>query len=336
MRTKAQKIALFKSYFTGLMHVYGTYDAATGQVCQIKAQVTDQVVERHLRGRKPYGVYLLCKDRTAALAADFDDDNPEKPIEFVSLAKHYGLMAYLERSKSKGHHHAWLFTELPNVPAAKIRLVAFHILDEIGCPNTEVFPKQDCLDTNTRFGNFINAPLNGRWVPQGRTVFVNPNNALRPYPNQWDLLETIQRIPESLLDDIIETNVLRTAPRLPARTNTNAPTYNRTYGLPPCAQRMLAQGVTENQRVACFRLAIALKKTGLPYDATIAILTHWAPRNQPTDNKRVITETEIRSQTSDAYSKNYMGCGCETPEIAIFCSTDCAVWHRKNTQKDMQ
>lgn len=112
----------------------------------------------HLRGIEPYGVYLLVRDRTRAVVVDFDDEDTHPPLRFIRQAGRSGLHAYLERSKRKGWH-VWLFMELPGVNAAKARLVVKSILDDIGGPATEVFPKQDRLAGITRYGNFINAPL---------------------------------------------------------------------------------------------------------------------------------------------------------------------------------
>ena len=58
-RTTRAKLDIFRACFTGLTHVYGTYDPKTGQVRQVKEPVTDRVLLRHLQGRQPYGVYLL-------------------------------------------------------------------------------------------------------------------------------------------------------------------------------------------------------------------------------------------------------------------------------------
>ena len=60
--TTAEKIAIFRDCFTGLNHVYGTYDPQSGRACQKKEPVTDEVILAHLTGRQPYGVYLLIKD----------------------------------------------------------------------------------------------------------------------------------------------------------------------------------------------------------------------------------------------------------------------------------
>lgn len=323
-KSTVEKLSLFGSFFTGLKNVYGTYDPASGCASQVKAPITDKVLLAHLTGRKPYGVYLLVKDRTRAIAVDFDTNNTLGPMDFVSRAKHYGISPYVERSKSKGYH-VWIFFEENGVLALKARLVVHHILDEIDKPETEVFPKQDTLDKNVPFGNFVNAPLFGGLVPQGKTVFVDPTT-FEMYPNQWDFLESVERVGEHILDDIIEINNLsipQTEPR-PSKSN-SAKGGPSQFGLPACAQKMLKDGVVQFQRVSCFRLAVHLKRLGLPYDVTVAALKTWALKNRPTNGKGVIRESEILSQTSCAYEKSYVGYGCESAAIKPFCDPSCPV-----------
>jgi len=324
-RSTEQKIALFKGRFAGRTDVYGTYDPATGCARQVKEPVTDAVILAHLQGRRPYGVYLLVKDRTRAVVADFDLEDLAAPMEFVEAARAYEIPAYIERSKSKGYH-VWIFFLEAGVPAAKARIVVRRILAEIEKPAVEVFPKQGRLDDATIFGNFINAPLFGALVPRGRTVFVEPGDPTRAHPDQWALLESAERVSEQLLDEVIELNGLDVASatiRHSSATERNG--VEHTSGLPPCARAMLADGVTENQRIACFRLAIRLKRAGLPFDSTIAVLNDWSTRNRPINGKRIITEQEIVSQAACAYDKEYRACGCEEPVVAAFCETSCPV-----------
>jgi len=340
-RNTNDKLALFRACFTGLSNVYGTYDPATSQVRQAKEPVTDTVLLNHLQGRQPYGVYLLMHDRTRAIAADFDEEDTWKPLQFLRQAGHYGLHAYLERSKKKGWH-AWIFLGGQGegrgkecgggrgVLAAKARAVVKAILEDIEAPATEVFPKQDVLGGEVQYGNFINAPLFGGLVPQGRSVFVDPDADFRPYSNQWDLLAQIQRVPETLLNDIIEINdLLPTAAAVPAksvlgeRQGERAEKRGGRGGLLPCAERMLVEGVRSLQRLSCFRLAIQLKRLGLPLPTAVAVLLDWATRNRPSDGKRQITADEVQAQVRWAYLRNYRGCGCEEPAVAAYCDPSC-------------
>jgi len=327
-RKTSEKITLFRSYFSGLPNVYGTYDPNTGRSWQEKRSVTDETILSHLQGKKPYGVYLLTGDCTKAAVADFDHHDPSQPIDFVKAANHYRLPAYIEISKSKGFH-VWIFFEHAGIKAVKARLVVKYILDQIESPQTEIFPKQNFINERISFGNFIYAPLFGRLVPEGKTVFINPDS-LKPYQNQWDFLDAIQRVPESLLNEIIEMNELSDSPMLSdgATVPEGDKMINR-FGLPLCVQAMLQNGVTSNQRVCCFRLAVQLRRIGLPYDACVAVLKTWSLKNRPTEKKRIIADNEIMEQAASAYRNYYNACGCETPEMAQFCQPECHLYKRQ-------
>jgi len=324
-----RRLALFRACFTGLTHVYGTFDPHDGRIYQAKQPVTDQVLLRHIEGLRPYGVYLLVGDQTRALAVDFDTHDLTPVREFVTQARHYGMPAYIERSKSKGYH-VWIFFEVPGVPARKARLVAHHILTEIDQPRTEIFPKQDSLDTQVRHGSFIFAPLYGAMLPEGRTVFVRTDDPNKSHLDQWAFLERIERVSAQHLDEIIELNEIEyPAVRVAAPVSEGAEhNVTSTCGLPICAQRMLAHGVRDNQRVSCFRLAVALKRTGLSVDMALAVLRTWACRNRPADGKRIITPLEIESQTHDAYNRKYRSFGCEDAAVLPFCDPQCRVRSR--------
>lgn len=329
-RTSSEKIRIFRDLFTGLTNVYGTYNPSSGRSLQVKAPVDHKVIHAHLTGRQPYGVYLLVRDRTQAIAIDFDTKNQVPPMEFVARAKHYGISAYIERSKSKGHH-VWIFFDEKGVLALKARLVALHILDEIGESETEIFPKQDALEGDLLYGNFINAPLFGRLVPRGKTVFIDPKT-FNPYRDQWDFLESIDRVGEDHLDEIIELNSLSVSGKDHQSTSSHSPRNNQNgFGLPPCAQKMLRNGVSQYQRVSCFRLAIHLKKQGFPYDLAVAVLKTWALKNRPANGKGVIRESEILSQTSYAFKHTYAGYGCQSHAISPFCEPSCPVrrWRKE-------
>jgi hypothetical protein len=331
-RTTSEKLAIFRGLFTGLPGVYGTYDLSTGKVRQVKEPVTDQVLLAHLKGERPYGVYLLMGDQIRALAVDFDSDELRLPLAFRAGAKRYNMFSYIERSKSKGYH-VWMFFDEEGICACKARLVTHSILVHMGKPDTEIFPKQDALDEQVFYGNFINAPLFGALVPKGRTVFVDPAKPMKPYHNQWELLAGVQRIEEVRLDAVIESCGLGTRDdriddRGRAGPTNDAADRIQSFGLPPCAQRMLAQGVTDNQRVSCFRLAVHLKRAGVPIDLTVALLRTWAPKNRPPNGKRIITDPEIAQQATDAYERPYRSCGCEDPAVTPYCDERCPLHWR--------
>jgi hypothetical protein len=333
-RSVEEKVRLFRSRFSGLEHVYGTYDPNTGRVWQEKDEIDDAVVLAHLQGKRPLGIYLLTGMHTRALVIDYDVDDPEPPVEFVSRASHYGIDAYVEISKKKGAH-VWVLFGPDGVPAAKARAVARHILNEAG-HKAEIFPKQDTIDLSRgEYGNFINLPFWGPLAMQGRTVFVDPRNGMRPVPNQWQYLEQMTVVPESVLDEILEVNeITASAPPIPESEPLLAVCLPLPGSLPLCARRMLNEGVTDNQRVACFRLAVQLRKIGLPSDLARAVLLEWAQKNRPAINRRVITEEEVKAQTAMAFLREYHGCGCEEPAIMPFCDAYCPLSEKRRAACD--
>ncbi|MCH9008280.1 hypothetical protein IIA29_09790 [candidate division KSB1 bacterium] len=281
-----------------------------------------------MKGSQPYGYYPLVGDKTSVGVADFDSGNPEPAIEFIQRAKHHRLNAYLERSKSKGYH-VWLFFSQAGVAARKVRLVIKFILNEIECADTEVFPKQDFIRGEASFGNFINAPLFGRLVPDHKTVFIAADATLMPFADQWAFLQSIRRVKPELIEKIIRLNVLEEELPQPHDKGVKMDMKQvKGYALPICVRRILAEGVTFNQRVACFRLAVHLKRVGLPYDAVVATLMNWREKNRPTGDKRMITSEEIAEQVRWAFRKDYSGYGCNESVLMSFCDYECPLSHR--------
>jgi len=174
--------------------------------------------------------------------------------------------------------------------------------------------------------------LFGQLVPKGRTAFVNPDHGMAPYTNQWHLLENAQRVTQRQLDEIVEINDLDAITENRGHAESFEPSRCRqTYGLPTCAMRMLSEGVAENQRVSCFRLAVHLKRLGLPQDIAIATLKAWSAKNHPLEGKRIITEAEIVEQTSHAYARSYRSYGCEDPIIRAHCDATCPLVKFRDT-----
>ncbi len=285
-------------------------------------------------GQEPYGLYPLQKDRTRILAVDFDDDNLDPVNSFLQRSSHYDLPAYVERSKSKGFH-VWVFFETP-AAAWKVRRIAQEILNDIDRPDTEVFPKQDkILGESPQFGNFINLPLFGKSVRENRCVFLDAHNDYRVIENQWDFLESLQTVDPAHVNELIELNGPEEAPPLPSTSSWGCE-VSGLEGLPPCARKMLAEGVTTLQRLACFRLSVQLRRIGLPYDLVVALLIEWREYNRPSGQKRRITAREVRAQVASAYLNDYRSFGCEDESVKPFCVSSCPVYSRTAQSQDIR
>ncbi|MDA3787232.1 MAG: hypothetical protein PF503_01850 [Desulfobacula sp.] len=330
-RNNAEKIAIFFDRLVARTDVYGTYDPETGKTFQRKESVTKQVIIDHLQGKKPYGMYMLVKDKTTVLVIDFDDHDKNPPVKFINQAKHYNIPAYLEVSKSKGWH-VWIFFGKAGVSAIKARTMAYQILNDIDSVNTEVFPKQNFIPKGRKsYGNFVNCPLFGKLIPQGKTIFVDPNNNFSPY-EQWSFLKNVKLVTEDDLDELIEINDWKLVNQYKKKISKNTslePKLRYTLqALLPCAQKMLKSGVTRLQRLTCFRLAIHLCAAGFDEEMSYEILRFWAKRNKPINGKQILTEKEIMDQCKDGFKTRNSSYGCGEPETSSFCSKPCPLYKK--------
>jgi hypothetical protein len=65
--------------------------------------------------------------------------------------------------------------------------------------------REHCCEWILRAQSFrITTPLFGRLVPEGRTVFVDPDHDMTPYPDQWEVLSSVKRMSQGRLQAIAE------------------------------------------------------------------------------------------------------------------------------------
>ncbi|MBX3481984.1 DEAD/DEAH box helicase family protein [Phenylobacterium sp.] len=179
--------------------------------------VSDEVIERHLRGGGQKasdsdfvaGVYPLLPDETCwFLAADFDKENwVADASAFVETCQAKGIPVALERSRSGRGGHVWIFFSEP-IAARTARQLGAAILTEtmerrpeIGFESYDrLFPSQDTMPSGG-FGNLIALPLQRRAREGGNSVFIDKD--LCPYDDQWAFLSSLPRLPADAATKIV-------------------------------------------------------------------------------------------------------------------------------------
>ena len=143
--------------------------------------ISDEVIERHLRGHHTIGVYPMLPDDTCwFLAADFDKRTWRDDCRaFLASCTKRGVSAAVERSRSGNGGHVWIFFSEP-VPAALARRLGSHLLTEAMEAHPDIglrsydrfFPSQDTVPKGG-FGNLIALPLQRGPRAKRNSVFLD-------------------------------------------------------------------------------------------------------------------------------------------------------------------
>ena len=205
--SKSQKVALFRSLFSGRTDVFSQRweNNAKGEsgysptcvnlwvagLCNKKnikcsdcsnrklVRLSDSILYEHLIGKRTIGVYPLLPDDTCNfLAVDFDEaDWKADALAFRQSCVELGVPAALEVSRSGNGAHIWIFFSC-SVSARDARALGTAIISHT-CARTRqlkltsydrLFPNQDTMPKGG-FGNLIASIFQFRYEPEAKPVW---------------------------------------------------------------------------------------------------------------------------------------------------------------------
>lgn len=304
----------FIRLFSGRTDAYGR-----NNFC-LKEALTEQIYLDHINGVQRIGVYPIFNDKWINwIAVDADKDvmnvinwekeTFEKILAIKKRIDNLNLKTYIERSKSKGYHLFCFFDE--PVEAVKARLVFEFALEELGII-AEIFPKQDTTTEATPFGNYINLPLFGGDVKNGRTVFVNEKNeVIIDNISDIDKIKTTEAI--AITAAIFLKKLVRKKIIISETAEERKP-YSKEL---PCIEK-IKQGVAKGHRDnACLRLTINLKEKGIPRDDIETLINNWNLKN-----KEPLADRDLIKVINSVFKGNYKSYGCDDAIIQVYCDKE--------------
>lgn len=324
--------------------IYGRQNVDKGE--KVNKPFDFVALTTHLAGIERIGSYSTnpINDTIKWICVDFDIEfhSIDEVVKFIKICQdEFNLTAHLEKTKSGGSH-VWFFLN-SEVLAWKGRRVMQYILlskmnlkaSNANSPDAvEVFPKQESL-AEDGFGNFVYLPFNGKSLAEGRTLFVDYDNGLTPYPDQMAYLKGAKRISEQDLNRIISKfnidSTLQVYERksTPFTEETSKSIKEKREKLLPCAKRVLEQGVDEGQRdCVTFALAKHLKRAGYTEEEVELELMEWNSKNRPP-----LAEYIVRDKIRQA--EKYDGLDCENT-MSSWCDKDNCPVKKENSNHAAQ
>jgi len=174
-----------------------------------KIPLTKDIIKKHLIGAYFIGIYPLLEDNTSYfIAVDFDGKGWDKDSKkFMDECKSLKIPVYIEKSLSGMGAHLWIFFK-DKYPAAKSRRIFLEIIRKVfdlskfdkEVSFDRIFPNQD-YHSDKGFGNLIALPLNGKFLKENNTVFLDPGT-FNTMSDQWNYLSKVKKVSCIELDEL--------------------------------------------------------------------------------------------------------------------------------------
>ena len=306
----SQNLNAFMKLFSGRADAFGM-----NNFC-MKSTLTTKIYQDHLDGIQRIGIYpIYDKQWVKFICFDLDEDNFDKALTIKQRLENLNLKIWLERSKSKGTH-GWLFFDKP-IEAVKPRLIFESILEELGII-CEIFPKQDEINENAPYGNYINLPLFGGDVKNGRTVFINDKNNI--IIDDVKDIHKIRITDSGIIPAVMFMRKLARKKIIITETSEEHKVYSKEL---PCIEK-IKQGVNVGHRHnAAFRLAIHFKERGLGSDEIETLLENWNSKQElPPDKTKQQVEKELSQIIKSVFKGGYKSYGCDDALIQPYCDKE--------------
>lgn len=174
-------VAQFCSLFHGRLDVFGTEEGGCAKSDDPSWENYVLEMTSHLYGLHAIGTYPMVEMDGEWFVrwgcVDFDEGDEPSYIHAMNLhtiLSHFGIAAWLEKSRSKGWH-CWIFAD-DWVPAATMRRALLGATETAKGPIKEINPKQETMSSG-QVGNYVRLPYPHGWESNLRRCVIDPNTS---------------------------------------------------------------------------------------------------------------------------------------------------------------
>lgn len=213
----------------------------------VKSKLTDEIWKEHTDGKRSIGVLPLRNDNRIIWSAIDIDEYKIDLLDLLRKIEENNLPITLFRSKSGGAH---LFVLFDNPVIARVaRAAVINMSKILGFPGVEVFPKQDRIDEDNPFGNWINIPY---FNAEETTRYAIDLNGNAVSAKDFEGFINKRKVGKDALKYFIDLK-----PEVNQPKEQNEP----LKGGPPCLNQLLINGFPPNTRNnSLFNFGVYLKK----------------------------------------------------------------------------
>ena len=240
--------------------------------CPVEGEITQDIVQQHLDGVTPCGIYLASKyEKVSICCTDHDnhEDTPEaregvrQSVKAVNdyMVNELGLDPVVEISASGKGCHQWLFFSQPE-PLMDVYNLLSKIRHHSGADAKycEIYPKQPQL-TGKRLGNLVRLPL---W---GKSWFVKQQEG------KWGRIDP-DFVPDYIASGVCQ-SLLEQIPDIPYSATSLAPTVEsviRSDNLLKARRLGNRAGLVTDERMST-----------LAFDVPVRLILHYIPTDTIVD-----------------------------------------------------
>jgi len=266
----------FCELFHGRLDVYGTEEGGCVRATDATWENYTETMTTHLYGASAIGTYPMVEMDGDWFVkwgcVDFDEGDEPSYIHAMNLhtiLAHFGVAAWLEKSRSKGWH-CWVFAS-DWIPAVTMRRALLGATETARGPIKEINPKQETMATG-QVGNYVRLPYPHGWESNLRRCVIDPETSEVLPPAVFASIAYQTRATIAMIEEVMALWKPPAKPKPRPMQYVGAPVETGQMG--PLSKYILRNGPKEgnDRSTTLWSLANSLHRDGVTYHEALDVI----------------------------------------------------------------